>query len=131
MSTTFSKNISQTIDDFAAGLQIDQFVRADNGAVSFQVDRVGMISIYPAQDGNRTLVSLKRNPAHPPHADDLDDFLKLAQWEPYIRAPINAGMTSDGGLLLIASLNNDNFDRQQIESCLDRLTELHRQSGIN
>ncbi|PTW56664.1 hypothetical protein C8N35_111127 [Breoghania corrubedonensis] len=131
MTTTFSRQILQTIEDFASGLQINQIVQAGNGSVSFLLDRVGLIGFFPAEDGSRTLISLKRTPGHPPQVEDLDSFLRLANREPYLRAPINAGLAMDGGLLLIASLNNDDFDRQTIQSCLDRLIGLHDGTGTN
>ncbi|MEI2384501.1 hypothetical protein [Breoghania sp. JC706] len=129
MTAPFTRSVLQAIEDFAAGLQIDHIVRSETGSVSFRLDRAGLMSFFPAQDGRRTLVSLKRTPRRPPRTEDLESFLGLAGWEPYLHAPINAGMTADGGFLLIASLSNDDVNRQSVEVCLDRLAALHDQAG--
>lgn len=131
MATGFSRITLQSIEDFAAAMQINQIVMADDGSVTFNFERAGVMSFFPAQDGRRTLISLKRRPDHPLHTEDLEQFLQLARWDPYLKSPINAGMTADGGLILIASLDNNNFDLQAVENWLDRLITLHGETKIN
>ena len=120
----FSKPALQVIEDFARSMEIHQISPASDGSVTFDIERAGLLCFTRAQNEYRILISLKR-----PHAnaqlDDLKRFMALSRWDSFLGVTINAGMSVDGGFVLVASVEEPRLNLQIVEECLDRLIALH------
>lgn len=124
MQSSFSDHSFAVVREFARNLGFGDVRPVEDGSVSFEFERAGTFSITPARDGRRMLLSLSRNKGRL-QAGNLKDFLSLSSWDPVIGAPVNAGMSSQGGLVLVVALDGESQTLQMIELCLDRLIELH------
>jgi len=122
--TGFSNRTLQVIEGFARNMDIQRITPAGDGSVTFDIERAGRLCFAPSHDRTRLLISLKRMPAYL-QVDDLKRFFTLSQWDPYIGLSINAGMSADDGLVLVASLDEPSVDLSAVEQCVDRLISLH------
>ncbi|MEL6841449.1 MAG: hypothetical protein AAFP85_19370 [Pseudomonadota bacterium] len=120
----FSPKSTQAIHDFVDNLRMESVMPAADGSYSFAFERAGLLSFAPSADGKRAIMSLRAPTQNRLTADDLVQFLCMAQHDPVTQAPISAGMVG-GDFVLAANIPNDSFDLQRIELCLDRLIALH------
>ncbi|MEM6311002.1 MAG: hypothetical protein AAF754_13245, partial [Pseudomonadota bacterium] len=91
---------------------------------NFAFERAGVLSFAPSSDGERAIMSLRAKTPNRVTADDLVQFLNMAQRDPVTQTAISAGMVG-GDFVLAANIPEDAFNLQQIELCLDRLITLH------
>jgi len=120
----FSNRAFNVIEGFAANMEIPHIAPANDGSVTFDFERAGTFSFTPSQDGSRALLSLKRARMNS-QVDDLTRFLALSRWDSHLGLPVSAGMSADGGLVLVASIDEPDLNVQTVEQCLDRLIALH------
>jgi type III secretion system chaperone SycN len=120
----FSYQAVDVIEEFARNMEICRIDPGHDGSFTFEIEQVGLLCFTPAREGRRVLLSLKRI-ALRPMAADLMRFWALSQWEPYLEVPINAGMSADGGLVLLANFDDRSLTLQAVEQCVDRLAGLH------
>ena len=121
----FSGRALKTIEDFTANIEMQGISPASDGSFTFAFEHAGIMSLTPSTDGKRAILSLKQMPQRQQLAEDLKAFFKLAQFDPITQKPITTGMASDGGLILAASIDENDFNLPTVETCLDRLIELH------
>lgn len=127
--TEFSNRTLQVIESFARNMEIDQIFPAADGSVTFEFERAGRLCFTPFRDNTNVLVSLRSHRTNL-QFEDLRRFLELSGWEPYHSYSINAGMSADGGLVLVANIEESLFTLQIVEQCLDRLIALHQSSRV-
>ena len=120
----FSTPALHVLEDFSRSMGFHRISPADDGSVTFALDRAGLLCFTPAANGNRILVSLKRQHAQT-QADDLLDFFRLSRWDSFLGVSINAGMSADNGFVLVANLHQTQFSVQLVEACVDQLISLH------
>lgn len=124
MTSGFSDRALDVFAGFAANMDIDHLSPAADGSISYDIQHAGLLSFTPSGDGARALVSLKRVPEYP-QTEELRRFLGLSRWEPYLGLTVNAGMSADGGLVLVAAIDEAGLDLQTLEQCVDLLIALH------
>ncbi|MBG6146005.1 type III secretion system chaperone SycN [Labrenzia sp. EL_142] len=123
--TKFSSRTIQVIEAFARNMEIDQIYPAVDGSVTFEFEHAGRLCFTPFIDSSRVLVSLRSRRTNL-QFEDLHRFLQLSGWESYHGFSINAGMSADGGLVLVANIEESLFTLQIVEQCLDRLIALQQ-----
>lgn len=124
MQFNFSDQSFAVVGEFSRNLGLGDVRPVEDGSVSFEFEQAGTFSITPARDGNRILLSLAQNRGRL-LAENLWEFFSLSGWDPVIGAPVNAGMSSKGDVVLVVSLDVGGQTLQMIELALDRLIELH------
>ncbi len=120
----FSPKSTQAIDDFVNNMGMGKVSPADDGSYNFSFERAGILSFTPSADGKRAIMSLKARTPRRVAADEMLQFMRIAQRDPVTQTPISAGMVG-GAFVMAANISEDAFDHQQIELCLDRLIALH------
>ncbi|QFT34021.1 Tir chaperone protein (CesT) [Labrenzia sp. THAF82] len=123
MHSVFSDRSFTAIREFSRNLGLGDILPVEDGSVSFEFDQAGTFSITPVPDDDRILLSLAQDKGRL-LADGLREFLSLSGWDPVLAAPVNAGMSSRGEVVLVVSLGVDRQTLQTIELALDRLIEL-------
>lgn len=120
----FSSRALGVVQDFAKNIEIGEFILCEDGSVTIEFESAGTLSLTPSQDGARTLVSLKRFRTFLQN-DELERFLALSDYDTFLGLWINAGMSADDGLVLVASIDEANLGLHSLEQCLDTLISLH------
>lgn len=120
----FSPRATQAIHDFVTNLRMEDVTPFSDGSYSFSFERAGVLSFSPSADGKRAIMLLRSHDQNTKTANDMRQFLSLAQNDPVTQTPITAGMVG-GAFVLAANLPDSDFDLQKIELCLDRLIALH------
>lgn len=120
----FSDRNLEVIQAFCCGMQMPMASLSADGSITFDIETLGTLSLTPSRDGKRALISLKRRLQFP-QIEDLKRFMTLPQWNPYLALPISAGMSADGGLLLVAAMDEPSVTLQTLEQCVAELIKLH------
>ncbi|MEO9739340.1 MAG: hypothetical protein ABJ360_16360 [Roseobacter sp.] len=124
MQSLFSDRSFTAVREFSRNLGLGDVRPVEDGSVSFEFDQAGTFSITPARDKERMLLSLTQDKGRL-LADDLKGLFFLSGWDSILEAPVSAGMSSKGEVVLVVSLGVERQTLQTIELALDRLIQLH------
>jgi type III secretion system chaperone SycN len=119
----FSRSALQVVEAFAAGLGLPPRPARD-GSFTFAFERLGQLTLTPAQDASRVLVSLARRPARL-DAALMQRALARAGFDPTSGRVVHAGLAADDSLVYAASLDEAELDLPTIDGCLQQLAALH------
>lgn len=119
----FSIAAERVIEAFAVSMGVAAHAAQDR-SYGFEFDRSGTLSILPSDDSKRIIICLTRMPDRP-NAALPARLLESAGFDRSLNVMVHAGLAPDGAFVLVAGIDESDFDLQMLHRTLSRLIELH------
>lgn len=119
----FERASAQAIEAFGAQFGLSPRPARD-GSYTFVFAASGTLTLTPSQDGQRTLVSLARDPGRV-DAALMRRVLSQAGVDPTTNRFLHAGLGADDSVLFAISLEQPDLSIPVLEACFQQLSGLH------
>ncbi|MEJ1160545.1 CesT family type III secretion system chaperone [Prosthecomicrobium sp. N25] len=118
----YSPRAAAAVERFAASVGLAPRPARD-GTVSFLIAGAGLLTLTPAEDGDRLLVSLAWAPDRPRPEDELA-LLACAGRNPSTGRYTHAGIAPDDSFVLTLAIEDAEVDLPALDETLRALTDL-------
>ncbi|MDD7805826.1 MAG: hypothetical protein PUP46_09785 [Endozoicomonas sp. (ex Botrylloides leachii)] len=110
----------EVISDVGKGMGIDELNFSGSGVIKFQFESDGELCIESRED--RVLFYLTRQVAHHNLLDIITKALKYCHYSQAIKFPLQVGLKGNENLFLCSFLENESFNRPNIENLIETIT---------